>query len=123
LLPITRNTYSSIKSLDPTFIEAAKGMGMNKKQILHRVQIPLALPIILGGVRTASVQTIGNTAVAALIGAGGLGTFIFQGLGQAAPDLILLGALPIIALAIFTDTFMKFLIYLLVAPVFRGEEH
>lgn len=110
LLPITRNTYTSLNILDPPVIEAGRGMGMSRLQLLLRVEIPLSVPIILGGVRIALVQAIGNTAVAALIGAGGLGTFVFQGLGQAVPDLILLGALPVIALATAADRLMRLVI-------------
>jgi len=110
LLPIARNTYTSLKVLDPSIIEAGKGMGMGRRQLLVDIEIPLSLPVILGGLRTSLVQAIGNTAVAALIGAGGFGVFIFQGLGQAASDLILLGTLPTIALAILTDRIMQLLI-------------
>jgi len=110
LLPITRNTYTSLKVLDPSVIEAAKGMGMGTLQMLMSVQLPLSLPIILSGIRISMVQAIGNTTVAALIGAGGLGVFVFQGLGQAVPDLILLGAVPVILLAIFTDKLIALLI-------------
>ncbi|MBW2557833.1 MAG: ABC transporter permease [Deltaproteobacteria bacterium] len=111
LLPITRNTYTSLRILDPDVIEAGRGMGMNGLQLLWRVEIPLSLPIILSGIRTALVQSIGNTTVAALIGAGGLGVFVFQGLGQAVPDLILLGAVPVILLSVFTDKLMALLIH------------
>lgn len=110
LLPVTRNTYTSLDILDPAAIEAGRGMGMSRLQLLFRVEIPLSVPIILGGVRIALVQAIGNTTVAALIGAGGLGTFVFQGLGQAVPDLILLGALPVIALATAADRIMRLFI-------------
>ena len=106
LLPITSNTYAGIKSVDPSIIDAGKGMGMGKLSLLSKVEFPLALPIIFNGIRIATVQTVGNTTVAALIGAGGLGTFIFQGLGQAVTDLILLGALPIIVLAVIIDRTM-----------------
>jgi len=111
LLPITRNTYTSLRILDPDVIEAGRGMGMSGLQVLWRVEIPLSLPIILSGIRTALVQSIGNTTVAALIGAGGLGVFVFQGLGQAVPDLILLGAVPVILLSVFTDKLMAILIH------------
>ncbi len=103
LLPITSNTFTGLKVVEPSIIEAGRGMGMSSFQLFAKVEIPLAFPVIFNGVRTSIVQTIGNTAVAALIGAGGLGTFVFQGLGQAVSDLILLGALPIIILAILTD--------------------
>ncbi|HUX21339.1 MAG TPA: ABC transporter permease, partial [Spirochaetia bacterium] len=75
LLPIARNTYTSLKILDPSLIEAGKGMGMGRRQLLFSIELPLSLPIILGGLRTSLVQAIGNTAVAALIGAGGFGVF------------------------------------------------
>ena len=103
LLPVTRNTYISLKMLDSFIVEAGIGMGMTKRQVFLSIEVPLALPIIAGGIRTSTVQAIGNTTVAALIGAGGLGTFIFQGLGQAVPDLILLGAIPTIILAVLID--------------------
>ncbi len=107
LLPIVRNTFVSLRQIDPAVLDAGRGMGMSRPQLFRRLEVPLAAPLVLEGVRTASVQAVGNTAVAALIGAGGLGWFIFQGLGQAAPDLILLGALPIIALALGVDAVMR----------------
>jgi osmoprotectant transport system permease protein len=110
LLPIIQNTYTGLHEINPEIIDAGKGMGMNRLQLLRRVEAPLAAPLILTGVRTAAVQTIGNVAVAALIGAGGLGIFIFQGIGQAASDLIILGAIPIILLAMVVDTIMQVII-------------
>ena len=107
LLPIVRNTYVSLRQLDPGVLDAGLGMGMNRLQMFLRLEAPLSAPLVLEGVRTASVQAVGNTAVAALIGAGGLGHFIFQGLGQAAPDLIILGAMPIIVLALIVDAVMR----------------
>jgi len=107
LLPIVRNTYVGLRQLDPAVIDAGLGMGMSRPQVFRRVEMPLAAPLVLEGVRTASVQAVGLAAVAALIGAGGLGWFIFQGLGQAAADLILLGAIPIIILALVVDTIMR----------------
>lgn len=103
LLPIVRNTYTALEQVSPDTLEAAKGMGMRAGQRFWQVRLPLALPIMLEGVRITTVQAIGLTAVAALIGAGGLGTFIFQGLGQAAMDMVLLGALPILMLALVVD--------------------
>lgn len=117
LLPILRNTYTSLSVMDPAVIDAGRGMGMTRRQLLRMVEIPIALPIILSGVRVASVQTIGNTTVAALIGAGGLGNFVFQGLGQAAPDLIIMGVIPIVLLAIVVDRFFGLLIYHIVPGV------
>ena len=110
LLPITRNTYTSLKVVESSVIESGRGMGMNNLQILRSIEIPLATPILLNGLRLASVQAIGNTAVAALIGAGGLGFFIFQGLGQAAADLILLGAIPVVILAVIVDRSMQLVV-------------
>lgn len=103
LLPIVRNTYTALEQVSPDTLEAAKGMGMRAGQRFWQVRLPLALPVLLEGVRITTVQAIGLTAVAALIGAGGLGTFIFQGLGQAAMDMVLLGALPILVLALVVD--------------------
>ena len=110
LLPITRNTYTSLKVLDPSVLDAARGMGMGKLQLLLNIQIPLSLPILMSGIRISMVQAIGNTTVAALIGAGGFGVFVFQGLDQAVPDLILLGAIPVILLAICIDKIMQLVI-------------
>lgn len=111
LLPIVRNTYTAFSNLDKNIIESAKGMGMNSLQLFSKIQFPLTLPIVLAGIKISAVQTIGNATLAALIGAGGLGVFVFQGLGQAASDLILLGALPITLLAIITDLLFSLLIY------------
>jgi osmoprotectant transport system permease protein len=113
LLPITRNTYTGFETVDPAAIEAGTGMGMTRSQLLFSVEIPIASPIILNGVRVALVQAIGLTAVAALIGAGGLGVFIFQGLGQAANDLILIGAIPTILIAVIVDSMMSGMVHAL----------
>ncbi|MFW5802260.1 MAG: ABC transporter permease [Spirochaeta sp.] len=103
LLPIVRNTYTSLSVLPRSVLEAGSGMGMTRRQLFRLVELPLSLPIVLAGVRTAAVQSIGSTTVAALIGAGGLGNFVFQGLGQGADDLIVMGVLPIIILAVVVD--------------------
>lgn len=110
LLPIVRNTYVGLRQIDQSIIDAGSGMGMNQRQIFRRIEVPLSAPLVLEGIRIASVQAIGLAAVAALIGAGGLGWFIFQGLGQAAPDMILLGTLPIIFLAIVIDGLMRLVV-------------
>src|SRR6056297_314513 len=107
LLPIVQNTYTGLKQVDKGILDAAEGMGMSHLQKFFSVELPIALPMVLTGVRTSLVQITGNTTMAALIGAGGLGVFIFQGLGQGAMDLILLGALPIIILAIILDSLMN----------------
>ncbi len=112
LLPIVRNTYVGLRQLDIAVIDAGIGMGMSRTQVFRKIEVPLAAPLVLEGVRIASVQSVGLAAVAALIGAGGLGWFIFQGLGQAAADLILLGAIPIIILALIVDTVMRTIVRL-----------
>jgi osmoprotectant transport system permease protein len=103
LLPIVRNSATGIAGVDPAVIDAAQGMGLTPRQIFWRVELPLALPVLLAGLRIVVVQKIGLAVVAALIGAGGLGTFVFEGLGQYALDLVLLGALPAIGLALAAD--------------------
>lgn len=103
LLPIVRNTYVGLSQVDPAAIDAGRGMGMSPGQLLVRVEIPLALPLILEGLRIASILLIGITTLTVFAGARNLGILIFEGLRQFAPDLILLGALPIIALAVLAD--------------------
>ncbi len=103
LLPILRNTYVGLTSIDPAVLEAAEAMGMTNMQILTRVRLPLALSIILAGIRTATVITIGVATIAAAIGAGGLGTFIFRGVAMVSDAVILAGAMPAALLAIVAD--------------------
>jgi osmoprotectant transport system permease protein len=103
LLPILRNTYVGLSGVDPAILEAAEAMGMTTTQILLRVRWPLALSIILAGIRTATVITIGVATIAAAIGAGGLGTFIFRGVAMVNDAVILAGAIPAALLAIFAD--------------------
>lgn len=110
LLPIARNSEAAILSVDPAIVEAAFGMGMTRRQIFWRVEAPLGLPVVLAGVRIVTVQTIGLVTVAALVGAGGLGTFVFQGIGEYAIDLVLLGAVPTILLALAADFGLAMLI-------------
>ena len=109
LLPMVRNTFVAITEVPESLADAARGMGMNEHQVFFQLKLPLALPVIIEGVRITTIQAIGLTAVAALIGAGGFGGFIFQGLGQAAMDLVLLGALPTIALALLADALLTML--------------
>lgn len=121
LLPIARNAIVGIASVPLPALEAGRGMGMSRRQLFWRIKWPLALPYILTGLKTASVQAVGNAAVAALIGAGGLGIMIFQGLGQAAPDLILLGVLPLILMAVLVNRGWELVIRRAVSPGLLGE--
>ena len=107
LLPIMRNTYTGIKDVDSATVEAAKGMGMTSMQILFKVELPLAVPVIMAGIRTAAVINVGNATLAAFIGAGGLGDFIFLGITRGIDGLILLGAIPATLLAIILETFFS----------------
>ncbi|UJW85460.1 ABC transporter permease [Devosia sp. SL43] len=99
LLPIVSNTVVGLLSVSPAAVDAAKGMGMTGAQRLTGVELPLAFPVILTGIRIVLVQNIGLATIAALIGGGGFGVFVFQGIGQTAMDLVLLGAVPTVALA------------------------
>jgi osmoprotectant transport system permease protein len=103
LLPILRNTYVGLSGIDPAVLEAAEAMGMTPAQILFRVRFPLALSIILAGIRTATIITIGIATIGAAIGAGGLGTFIFRGVALVSDSLILAGAIPAALLAVTAD--------------------
>jgi len=103
LLPILRNTYVGLSGIDPAVLEAAEAMGMTPSQVLFRVRFPLALAVILAGIRTATIITIGIATIAAAIGAGGLGTFIFRGVALVSDSLILAGAIPAALLALIAD--------------------
>ena len=103
LLPVARNTAEGLAGIAPATLDAARGLGMTSRQVLWRVELPLALPVILAGLRIATVQAIGLAAVAALIGAGGLGAIMFQGLFADALDLVLVGVVPIVLLAFIAD--------------------
>lgn len=102
-LPIVRNTYTAIRNVDPALRSAAIGMGMGTMQRLVRVEIPIALPVIIAGVRISVVINIGVTAIAAYIGAGGLGTFISRGISQSDIRQLITGAVALAALAIMAD--------------------
>jgi osmoprotectant transport system permease protein len=108
LLPILRNTYVGLTSIDPAVLESAEAMGMTSTQILLRVRFPLALAFILAGIRTATIITIGVATIAAAIGAGGLGTFIFRGVALVSDELLLAGAIPAALLAILADFLLGF---------------
>ncbi|MGA8402329.1 MAG: ABC transporter permease, partial [Stellaceae bacterium] len=107
LLPVARSTLAGIGGVSTASIDAARGMGMTPRQIFWQVEAPLAAPVLLAGLRIVTVQAIGLAVVAALIGAGGLGTFVFDGLGQYATNLVLLGALPAIVLALAADFLLR----------------
>ncbi|MCP3762744.1 osmoprotectant update ABC transporter permease/substrate-binding subunit OpuFB [Domibacillus sp. A3M-37] len=107
LLPILRNTYTGIKEVDPSLIEAARGMGMNQQRRLMKVELPLAMPVIMAGIRTAMVLIVGTATLAALIGAGGLGDIILLGIDRNNTALIVLGAIPAALLAISFDILLR----------------
>ncbi|HEY6291109.1 MAG TPA: ABC transporter permease [Terriglobia bacterium] len=103
LLPIIRNTYVGINGVDRAILEAGRGMGLTDRQLLFQVQLPLALSVILAGVRVATVVSVGVATIAAAIGAGGLGEYIFRGLAMVNNNLILAGAIPAALLALTAD--------------------
>jgi len=103
LLPIVRNTYTGIRELDPAIVEAAKGMGMTERRILFKIKLPLARTVIMAGVRTAAVMMIGIAAIAAYIGAGGLGELIFSGISRGHQPMIIAGAIGVSIIAIVFD--------------------
>jgi osmoprotectant transport system permease protein len=103
LLPLIRNTYTGIRGVDPAVVEAGRGMGLTDLQLLLRVELPLALSVILSGVRVAVVISVGLATIAAAIGAGGLGELIFRGLAMVNNQLILAGAIPAAGLALLAD--------------------
>jgi osmoprotectant transport system permease protein len=109
LLPLIRNTYTGIKGVDPAVVEAGRGMGMTDRQLLWQVEFPLALSVIIAGIRVAAVLSVGVATIAAAIGAGGLGEYIFRGLAMVNNQVILAGAIPAAALAILADTSLGWL--------------
>ena len=110
LLPVVSNTLVGLTSVDPAVRDAAFGLGLTRQQVLFQVQLPLALPVVLAAVRIVLVQNIGLAVIAGLIGGGGFGSFVFQGLNQTAMDLILLGALPTIFLALVAGVALDLLV-------------
>ncbi|HAF70803.1 MAG: hypothetical protein XD60_0139 [Acetothermia bacterium 64_32] len=103
LLPILRNTYAGFRSIDPAIIEAAQGMGMSRGQIVRRIELPLARPVIMAGIRTSTVVNVGTAALAVLVGGAGLGRIILTGVLSRQPLITLQGAAPTAALAIVLD--------------------
>lgn len=110
LLPLVRSADAGLRNVPADVQEAARGMGMNAHEIFWKVDLPLALPALMSGLRVVTVQSIGLAIVAALIGAGGLGTFVFQGIGEYALDVVLVGALPTILLAVAVDALFQIVI-------------
>jgi len=106
LLPLIRNTYTGIRGVDPAVVEAGRGMGLTERQLLWQVQLPLSLSVIIAGIRVAAVISVGLATIAAAIGAGGLGEFIFRGLAMVNNQLILAGAIPAAFLAIAADVIL-----------------
>jgi len=105
-LPIIRNVHVGITTIDPAIIEAARGMGLTDRKILLRIQIPLAIPASMIGIRTAVVMGIGIGAIASYIGAGGLGTYIFQGISRTNDNMVIIGAILISLIAILADKYL-----------------
>src|ERR1700732_2808670 len=103
LLPLIRNTYAGIQGVDRAIVEAGRGMGMTDRQLLFQVELPLSLGVIIAGVRGATVISVGLATIAAAIGAGGLGEYIFRGLAMVNNQVILAGAVPAALLALFAD--------------------
>lgn len=108
-LPIIRNTYTAIKNVPPALVDAGMGMGLSKWKLLREVEIPLAMPLIIAGLRTAAVMNIGVAAIATYIGAGGLGVYIQQGIARVYPEMIMSGAILVSLLAIIVDGGMALL--------------
>ncbi|GHA64904.1 osmoprotectant uptake system permease [Formosimonas limnophila] len=113
LLPIVRSTVAGLSQVPPAVVDAARGMGLTSWQILWRIQARLALPVLLSGLRVSTVQAVGLTVVAALIGAGGFGAIVFRGLSGSAIDLVMLGVIPVVILAVCADALFKILVSLL----------
>ena len=107
LLPIVRNTYAGLTGVDESIVEAGRGMGMTPNQILKKIEFPTALPVIMAGIRTATVLTVGIATLATFVGAGGLGDVIYRGLQSYNNSLVLAGALPVALLAIAFDFILK----------------
>ena len=103
LLPIVRNTYVGIKEVDSFIIESARGMGSTDMQLLMKIQIPLAMPVMVAGFRTMTVMTISIATIAAFIGAGGLGKIIWRGITTYYPEMIFAGSIPVAILAVISD--------------------
>jgi len=102
-LPIVRNVYTGLMTINPAILEAARGMGLTEKKIMRTIKIPLAIPAMMSGIRTATVMGIGIGAIAGYIGAGGLGVYIFQGISRSSDLMVVVGAVIISVISILTD--------------------
>jgi len=121
LYPVIRYSFSGLKSVDQEVIDAARGMGMTAGQLKRKIILPLSLPVILNGIRVAGVQTLGNVTLAKLIGGSGLGVFVFEGLGQASTDMVLLGMTCIILLTLLLDKSFQILSFRVTPPALRNQ--
>lgn len=119
LLPLVRNTYVGLKNVDDAIIDSGRGMGMTPTQIFFQIELPLAFPVIMAGIRNAAISLVGIGAVASIIGAGALGDFILLGVNTTSVDLILLGAIPAIVLAVLLDALLQVLEGLFTSPGLR----
>ena len=108
-LPIVRNVYTGIKSINPAIVESAKGMGMSDFKIMYKIKLPLAFPILLAGIRTSVVMGVGMGAIASYVGAGGLGDYIFQGIQRTNDKMVIIGAVMISLMAIIMDRILYLL--------------
>lgn len=119
LLPLVRNTYAGLNNVDAAIIDSGRGMGMTPAQIFFQIELPLAFPVIMAGVRNAGVALVGIATIATIIGAGGLGDFVMQGIVNTSIDRILLGTIPAILLALFLDGSLRLIESLLTSPGIR----
>lgn len=122
LLPIVRNTFAGLNNVDRAVIDAGRGMGMTARQIFFRIELPLALPVIMAGVRNAGVALVGIAVIATLIGAGGLGDFVVQGIVTTSVDMVLLGSIPAIALSFLVDLGLRMVEVWLTSPGLRTAQ-
>lgn len=119
LLPLVRNTYAGLKNVDPAIIDAGRGVGMTPAQIFFEIELPLATPVIVAGIRNATVALVGIATIAAIIGGGGLGEYVLQGIDNATIDQILLGAIPAVILAFSLDWLIRIVEILITSPGIR----
>lgn len=121
LLPLVRNTYVGLKNVDDAIIDSGRGMGMTDSQIFFQIELPLAFPVIMAGVRNAGISLVGIAAVASIIGAGALGDFILLGVNTTSVDLILLGAIPAVILAVILDALLQILERIFTSPGLQNQ--